>query len=83
MRDRLAAETKAALKSQDKQRLSALRGAVRAEDEAGLLSELSNIARVMTSDTTCVVRADSTGDFPTIGVALREGAGCTTKAVSS
>ena len=50
---------------------------LRSSDEAGLRSELSNIAQIMTSDTTCVVRADSTGDYPTIGSALRDGAGCT------
>lgn len=50
--------------------------AVRASDEAGLWSDLSNIARVATSDTTCVVLADSTGDYPTITAALRDGAGC-------
>src|SRR5690606_35800348 len=51
--------------------------ALRASDEAGLWSGLSNVAQVMTSDTSCVVRADGSGDYPNIASALRDGAGCT------
>ncbi|MCA9726891.1 MAG: hypothetical protein R3E12_14150 [Candidatus Eisenbacteria bacterium] len=50
---------------------------LRTSDEAELWSELSNIAPIRTSDSTCVVLADSTGDYPTIRDALIAGAGCT------
>lgn len=45
-------------------------------DDSGNRSVRSNVALVTTSDSSCVVRPDSTGDYPTIGAALALGGGC-------
>ncbi|MCB9466590.1 MAG: hypothetical protein H6682_23035 [Candidatus Eisenbacteria bacterium] len=45
-------------------------------DDSGNRSTRSNVAEIATSDSSCVVRADGTGDFATIGDALLGGGGC-------
>lgn len=45
-------------------------------DDSGNRSARSNVVVITTSDSSCVVRPDSTGDYPTIGAALALGGGC-------